>query len=144
MSPENGQQADTANTYVVAWPVKSPEGSMTRKDLTAIEQCDYWLMNKVHWTEHNPSVTITYQPDEVLPLTQWVWDHRDIIGGMAFLPADNAQYQQPPYEEITAEEYEKAVADFPDIDFSLLFAYEHDDMTTAAQELACMAGACDI
>lgn len=144
MDPENGQDERNATSWVIHFPVKAPEGSMTRKDLTAIDQCEWWLMNKLHWTEHNPSVTITYQPDELLDVMKWVWEHKEVIGGMAFLPADDAQYDQMPYEDLTAEEYEAAMAAFPEVDFSLLYAYEQTDMTTAAEEVACMAGACDI
>jgi ribonucleoside-triphosphate reductase len=145
MTPENGQTEASATTWVIAWPMKAPEGAKTRKDFTAVDQCEYWLLNKVHWTEHNPSVTITYQPDEVLPMISWVWEHRDMIGGMAFLPADDAAYEQAPYEEITEDEYEQAMTDFPAaIDFSLLYAFEHSDMTTAAFEAACLAGNCDL
>ena len=144
MDPENGQTRQNADTWVVHFPIKAPEGSKTRKDLSAIDQCEYWLMNKLHWTEHNPSVTITYQPDEMIDVTNWVWQHRDVIGGMAFLPADDAQYAQMPYEEISAEEYEAAIAAFPEIDFALLYAYEKTDMTEASQTLSCMAGSCDL
>jgi ribonucleoside-diphosphate reductase alpha chain len=49
-----------------------------------------------------------------------------------------------PYEEIDREEYEKLVAKFPKIDFSKLWRYEEEDYTKAAQELACVAGACEI
>lgn len=144
MDPENGQTADDANTYVVHFPVKAPEGAITRKDRTAIQQCEFWLENKLHWTEHNPSVTITYSPDEMLDLMRWVWDHREVIGGMTFLPAFDAQYAQMPYEEISREKYEEVSAKFPKIDFSKLYRYEEEDLTKAAQELACMGGACDI
>lgn len=144
MDPENGQTVDDATTWVVHFPVKSPEGAVTRNDRGAIDQCEYWLENKVWWTEHNPSVTITYRPDEVLALTMWVWEHRDMIGGMAFLPAFDAQYDQLPYEEITAKRYQELAAAFPVIDFSKVYQYESDDMTTAAQELACVAGVCDL
>jgi ribonucleoside-diphosphate reductase alpha chain len=144
MDPENGQNRVNATSWVIHFPVKSPEGARTRKDQTALDQCNYWLRNKVHWTEHNPSVTITYQPDELLDVMGWVWQHRDVIGGMAFLPADDAQYAQMPYQEITEEEYEKAVTDFPGIDFSLIFAYEQTDMTEAAQQVACSSGTCEI
>jgi ribonucleoside-diphosphate reductase alpha chain len=144
MQPENGQHPSGADTWVVAWPVAAPPGALTRKDLSAVAQCNYWLLNKSAWTEHNPSVTITYQPDEVLELLDWVWRHRDLIGGMAFLPADDAAYEQAPYEEITAEAYQAARAAFPAIDFSRLYAYELTDMSTAAQELACLAGQCEL
>jgi ribonucleoside-diphosphate reductase alpha chain len=144
MDPENGQSRDNANTWVVHFPVKAPDGALTRNDRTAVQQSEYWLLNKIHWTEHNPSVTITYRPDEVLDLMKWVWDHRDMVGGMAFLPAFDAQYAQLPYIEISGEEYEKLAAAFPKIDFSKVYRYEREDLTNAAQELACSAGVCEI
>lgn len=144
MDPENGQTRENANTWVAHFPTKAPAGAVTRRQRTAVEQCEYWLQNKIHWTEHNPSVTITYHPDEVLDLVKWVWEHRDIIGGMSFLPAFDAQYAQMPYQEVTREEYEMLAGKFPNIDFSKLYRYEEEDYTKAAQELACMSGACDI
>ena len=144
MDPENGQDADSANTWVAHFPVKSPPGSVTRKDRPAIEQCEYWLNNKVFWTEHNPSVTITYQPNEVVELIGWLWKHKDLIGGMSFLPAADAKYAQMPYEEVSREEYEVLLSKFPNIDFSKLYRYEEEDYTKAAQELACVAGACEV
>ncbi|MEW5987917.1 MAG: ATP cone domain-containing protein [Chloroflexota bacterium] len=144
MDPENGQTRDNATTWVIHFPVKSPEGAITRHDRTALDQCAYWLQNKLHWTDHNPSITITYKPEEVLDLMKWVWQHQDKIGGMAFLPAADAQYDQMPYVEITQAQYEKLVGRFPEIDFSKIYRYEEEDLTTAAQELACLAGSCDL
>jgi ribonucleoside-diphosphate reductase alpha chain len=144
MDPENGQDIDTADTWVIHFPVKAPRSAITRNQRTAIEQCEYWLQNKTSYTEHNPSVTITYQSDEVLDLLKWIWAHQDQIGGMAFLPAFDANYDQMPYIEITAEEFAKRDAAFPDIDFSKIYRYEDKDLTTAAQEVACSAGNCDL
>jgi ribonucleoside-diphosphate reductase alpha chain len=143
MDPENGQTVENANTWVVHFPVKTPGGATTRNDRSALEQCAYWLQNKVHLTEHNPSVTITYQPDEVLDVVKWTWQHQDKIGGMAFLPAFDAQYDQMPYVEIDEEEYQRLATAFPEIDFSKIYRYEEEDLTTAAQELACMSGLCE-
>jgi ribonucleoside-diphosphate reductase alpha chain len=144
MDPENGQTPENANTWVIHFPVKTPEGALTRKSRSAIAQCEYWLQNKTFYTEHNPSVTITYRPDEVLDIIKWTWDHREVVGGMTFLPAFDAQYEQMPYVEISEEEYKRLVAAFPRIDFSKLYYYEEEDLTTAAQEVACSAGSCDI
>ncbi len=144
LDPENGQTRDNATTWVVHFPVKSPEGAVTRNDRSALQQCEFWLQNKVHYTEHNPSVTITYRDHEVLDIIRWIWEHQDKIGGMAFLPAFDAQYDQMPYIEITQEEYEQQADKFPDIDFSKIYRYEEEDLTTAAQEVACMSGNCDI
>lgn len=144
MDPENGQTADNASTWVAHFPVKSPEGAITRKQRSAMEQCEYWFKNKVFWTEHNPSVTITYQPHEMIDLVKWIWEHIDYVGGMAFLPAMDAKYAQMPYEEVDKEAYEALVTKFPNIDFSKLYRYEEEDFTKAAQEMACLAGACDL
>ncbi len=144
MDPENGQTTENATAYVLHFPVKSPDGAIIREQMSAIDQCEFWLINKLYWTEHNPSVTITYKPEEVIDLIKWVADHREVIGGMSFLPADDAKYSQMPYEEITAEEYELLVNNFPHIDFSQLYLYEKEDFTTTAQELACVNGACEI
>jgi intein/homing endonuclease len=144
MDPENGQTPEDANTWVVHFPVKAPDGAITRNDRTAIEQCEYWLQNKVHWTEHNPSVTITYRPDEVIDLMKWVWEHRDKLGGITFLPSFDAHYAQMPYEEIDREKYERLMAAFPPIDFSKIYRYEEKDLTNLAQEMACFSGTCEI
>jgi ribonucleoside-diphosphate reductase alpha chain len=144
MDPENGQTADEATTWVAHFPMKSPAGAITRQDRTAIAQCEYWLQNKTHWTEHNPSVTITYRPDEKIELLTWIWKHREMIGGMTFLPAFDATYAQMPYVEVTADEYNGLAAEFPQIDFSKLYYYEEEDLTTAAQELACVSGVCEV
>jgi len=144
MDPENGQTIDNAVTWVAHFPVKSPNGATLKDDLTAHEQCEYWLTQKIHYTEHNPSVTIYYGPDEILSLMQWLYDQQDVVGGMTFLPRSDAQYQQMPYEEISEDNYIKLMDEFPEIDFSLLYKFEKEDFTTAAQELACTSGACEI
>lgn len=145
MQPENGQTTENAVTWVVSFPVKSPVGTITRKDRSALEQCGYWYIVKRFWAEHSVSATITYKPEEVMKLLNWVWDNRNEISGMTFLPATDANYEQLPYIEISEEEYNERVTTFPNIDWSRLsFFDQQQDKTTAAQELACAAGTCEI
>lgn len=144
MRPENGQVAETANTWVVPFPVKAPEGAVFRHDRTALEQLAYWLQVRTEYTEHQPSVTITYRPDEVEGIIAWVKEHRDYIAGLSFLPANDHTYEQAPYVEITAEEFERLASEFPSINFSRLPEFEDEDYTTASQEVACMGGSCDL
>jgi ribonucleoside-triphosphate reductase len=143
MDPENGQTKENASTWVVHFPVKSPDKAITKEQRSAIEQCEYWLRSKTNYTEHNPSVTITYKPEEVLDIIKWTWENQDKIGGMTFLPAFDASFDQMPYQDISKEEYQKLTDKFPNIDFSKIYRYEQEDYTTAAQELACLAGNCD-
>lgn len=144
LHPEIGQTWENATTLVAEFPMKSPDGAITKDDLSAIEQCEYWLLSKQNWTEHNPSVTITYKPEEFTKLVDWIVGHKEWIGGMSFLPAMDAQYELMPNETISKEKYEELLAQFPSLDFSLLWAYEKEDFTTASTELACVSGACSI
>lgn len=60
------------------------------------------------------------------------------------MPILNGNYDYLPIEQITQEEYEERMAKFPEIDFSRIQTYESEDMTKAAQEVACSAGVCEI
>lgn len=143
MDPENGQQADTATKWVIHFPMAAPEGSVIESERSALQQLQHWLINKRYWTEHNPSVTVTYSPNEMIGIIGWVWEHRAEVGGVSFLPRADTVYQQMPYEETTREEYERALAAFPRIDWALIAAFEAEDMTTSSQELACSGGKCE-
>jgi ribonucleotide reductase alpha subunit len=132
------------DTDVLYFPVKSPEGSVFRKDVTAIQQLDLWLIYKQHWCEHNPSTTIYVREDEWMEVGAWVYRNWDYVGGLSFLPYSDHIYKQAPYQEISKEEYDAAVAAFPKIDFSKLSDVELDDGTTGSKELACSGGMCEL
>lgn len=131
------------STAVFSFPMKAPEGAVTRNDKTAIEQLELWLIYQRHWCEHKPSVTITVKDDEWPAVGAWVWEHFDEISGVSFLPHSNHTYQQAPYEDITKEKYEELLANTPkDIDWSSFT--EEDDNTEGSQTLACVGGSCEI
>ena len=60
------------------------------------------------------------------------------------MPRSDHQYQLAPYEEITKDQYEAMAARMPQIDFSEIVGYEHEDKTEGAKELACVGGVCEI
>lgn len=142
--PEVGQDKDTATTFVIEFPVKSPEGTVVKDDLSALEQLKHWKMVKEHFCEHNPSVTVSVSDEEWLSVGDWVYKNWDMVGGLSFLPRTNHVYQLAPYEEISKNQYEDLVKRFPAIDFSDLVLYEHKDTTEGAKEYACVAGTCEI
>lgn len=124
--PEVGQTEASATTYVFDFPVRSPSKSTFKKDLNAIDQLEYWKMVKENYTEHNPSQTILTKDDEWIKVANWLYENWDIIGGLTFLPRDNTVYQLAPFEEISEEEYEKLLSEFPEIDFSQILIYEKE------------------
>ncbi len=131
------------NNWVFSFPIKAPEGCLTRHDLTAIEQLEHWKVFQDHYTEHKPSITVYVNDHEWLEAGAWVYKYIDNISGVSFLPKDNGTYRQAPYEEITKEQYEKLIATVPmDINWSEF--KEETDTTTGARELACSAGVCEL
>jgi ribonucleoside-diphosphate reductase alpha chain len=132
-------------TTVFSFPVKSPQGAVTRDDMTAIEQLETWLMYQRHWCEHKPSVTISVRDNEWLDVGAFVYRHFDEMSGVSFLPHSDHTYQQAPYQDCTKEEYEVVLSSMPDrIDWSRLSEYEQEDNTVAMQTMACSGDVCEI
>ena len=137
------EQFRPESTAVFSFPMKAPQGAITRTDKTAIEQLENWLVYQRHWCEHKPSVTISVKDDEWMEVGAWVWKYFDEISGISFLPHSDHSYVQAPYTDCTKEEYNKLKKITPNnIDFSELI--EEDDMTEGSQTLACVGGACEI
>ena len=133
------------HTYVFSFPMKAPEGAIMRQDMTAIEQLELWLVYQKHWCEHKPSVTISVKEDEWLEVGAWVYKHFDWMSGVSFLPYSEHVYKQAPYQDCDSDMYQKELEKMPkNIDWTKLSAYETTDMTEGAQELACVAGGCEI
>jgi len=133
------------NTTVFYFPQKAPKGALTRNDLTAIEHLETWKAYKTHWTEHNPSVTISVRENEWIEVANWVYENWDYIGGISFLPYSEHTYRQAPYQDCDESTYKQFMADMPkDIDWSLLSAYEEEDTTSGTQTLACTSANCEI
>lgn len=142
--PEVGQSMESASTYVLEFPVESPDSSKFKDDFSALEQLEYWKIVKLNFTEHNPSATISVGEDEWIGVVDWIQHHWDIIGGLSFLPRFDHVYRLAPYEAIDKKRYEELAALFPVIDYSKLVTYEKTDETEQKKELACVGGVCDI
>ena len=133
------------SSSVFSFPVKAPSTSVTVSDVGAMHQLELWKMYQNHWCEHKPSITVYYTDSEFLQVAQWIWDNFDLCSGISLLPVSEHTYQQAPYEDISAEEYDKLLASMPkDINWNDLQYFEQEDNTTGSQELACTGGACEI
>jgi len=133
------------SVVVFSFPMKAPDGCITRNDLTAINQLETWLMYQRYWCEHKPSCTVSVREHEWLEVGAWVYKHFDEISGVSFLPHSEHVYQQAPYQDITKEEYLDAIKLMPQhVDWAELSNYEKEDNTTGSQELACSSGVCEI
>lgn len=142
--PEVGQTHENANTFVLEFPMKAPEGAICKDDISAIDQLEHWKVVKINYTEHNPSVTISVGENEWIQVAHWLYQNWDIVGGLSFLPRSNHVYQLAPYEAIDEKKYKELVSSMPDFDFSKIITYEMKDETEVKRELACVSGVCDI
>jgi len=133
------------STTVFSFPVKSPEGAVTRNDLSAIGQLELWLTYQRHWCEHKPSITVTVRDHEWLEVGAWVYKHFDEVSGVSFLPHSDHSYQQAPYQEVKKSDYERVKELMPeDIDWTKLSDYEREDSTKGMQTFACSGDSCEI
>ena len=143
-NPENGQNKEDANTWVLEFPVKSPDGCITRKDVTALDQLKHYKNLQHNWCEHNASMTVYVRDDEWFEVGNWVYQNWEIINGVSFLPYDGGHYKLAPYEEIDVHSYERLIKELPVIDYNKLSKYEFEDNTQGKQEIACSGDKCDI
>lgn len=130
------------STAVFSFPMKAPDGAICRKDKTAIEQLELWLIYQRHWCEHKPSITVSVKDHEWLEVGDWVYKHFDEMSGVSFLPFSEHKYIQAPYEDLTEEQYNKVKDFVVEVDWKDFI--EEEDNTEGTQTLSCTAGQCEI
>jgi ribonucleoside-triphosphate reductase (thioredoxin) len=136
---------DNEDTWILEFPIKSPDGSIYRHDMTALEQLEWYKVLMENWAEHNVSCSIYVMEEEWLDVTKWVYDNFELVNGVAFFPKDDAAYQDAPYEDLTEEQYEKMVQAMPNISFDQLSNYEGGvDNTEGEYAYACQGGSCEL
>ena len=129
---------------VFSFPMKSPKASVLRKDMSAIEQLETWLIYQRHWCEHKPSVTVSVRDDEWMDVGAFVFKHFDEMSGVSFLPYSEHTYQQAPYQECTEDVYNDFSSKFGHIDWEKFRNYEEEDTTNSSQTFACSGDSCEL
>ena len=129
-------------TKVFSFPQQAPKKAVFASEQTGMEQLELWKIYQEYWCEHKPSITVYYRDDEYLAIGDWIYNNFDDVSGISFLPYSDHTYEQAPYEQITKEEYDKQMKDFPtkfnwDIE-------EDTDATEGSQTLACVGTSCEI
>lgn len=132
-------------TTVFYFPVKSPEGAVTREQINPRQHLELWSKYNTHWAEHQVSVTVSVAEEQWVDTAAWVYDNFDTLSGVSFLPYDGGTYKQAPYQEVDKEAYEELLSQMPkELDWGKLSDYEKEDNTTGSRELACVGTSCEI
>tara|TARA_R110002126_G_scaffold106295_5_gene241169 strand:- start:268 stop:2256 length:1989 start_codon:yes stop_codon:yes gene_type:complete len=112
---------------------------------TAVQQLDrYGLMMK-HYVDHNCSVTISYSPDEIPAIIEWIMTNWDLYVGVSFIyrndptkTAADLGYAYLPQDVVSQEMYDEYVSQLSPVDIEN--ANSFDELT----DDECATGACPI
>ena len=157
------------DTLCVRIPIKAPEGSIFRTE-TAIDTLERVKKFATEWVlsghvkgdnTHNVSATISvdsnrkYGESHIIDgvitdntvnewevVGEWMWNNREFYNGLSVLPYDNGSYVQPPFEDITEEEYNERIKSLKSLDLTKVT--ELDDNVEFSQTSACAGGSCSI
>jgi len=160
------------DTICVRIPIKAPSGSILRTEtaLDTLERVKKFATEWVKpghldgANSHNVSATISidktrtyiklnegenmyygtnyHHIDEWGKVGEWMWENKEYYNGLSVLPYFGGSYVQAPFQDITKEEYEKAVKNIQNIDLTKVM--ELDDTVNFGQAVACGGGACEI
>ena len=150
-------------SVLVKFPVKYDtvpftRTKVTRKDgqeeevevnlLSAQDQLERYRLLMETWCEQNVSVTVSYDPEEIPQIIDWLQEHWESYVGVSFLlrndPTKNAEdlgYAYLPQEVVTKDAYDTYVSTLTPIDFDRLWdtAVSMDPV-----EDDCPTGACPV
>jgi ribonucleoside-diphosphate reductase alpha chain/ribonucleoside-triphosphate reductase len=143
VSPEVGQQLETAQTLVIDFPIAS--GAIKSKDDVYVdEQIENYMDFQKYYSDHNSSNTIHVRDDEWEHMAEKIHSIWDDYVGVSFLAYDGGTYKLAPYEAITEEQYNELKGKMKPFDHKLLQKYERGEETDLEGMDGCEGGACPI
>lgn len=138
-------------TFPVAWDdveftkVDTKHGVVEVNLETAVEQLERYKKIQVGYCQQNVSNTISYSPDEVPDIVDWLLANWDVYVGVSFLyradpskTAEDLGYLYLPQEVVTKEKYDEYVAKITEVDFN------DTDSELEIESLECAGGACPV
>jgi adenosylcobalamin-dependent ribonucleoside-triphosphate reductase len=106
------------DTSVVSFPVKERNFAKGKRDASIWEQfADAAAMQK-HWADNQVSCTVSFKSEEAEHISRCLEVYEDQLKAISLLPLDDHGYEQAPYIEITAAEYEALKALITPLDLS--------------------------
>jgi len=125
-------------TSVIAFPIRVPHLDRAKADVPLREKVDLAARLQHYWSDNQVSCTAEFDPQaECDELPYVLASYEDRLKGIVFLPESGHGYEQPPYEAISKEEYERLVARLGGIAGSL--SHENE-----LEEAFCDGGICDL
>lgn len=134
-------------TFPVAWedvPFNVKDGKEVNLE-TAIEQLERYKLIQTSWCQQNTSVTISYSPEEVPEIIDWLLDNWDCYVGVSFIyradPSKTAKdlgYLYLPQEVVDEQTYHSYVQDLLPVDLNDTSSFDE------ILDQECPTGACPV
>ena len=125
------------NTWIVYFPVEAEYFARSKNDVSVWEQVENVAQMQYYWADNQVSATITFTPEEAKDIPYILELNETRLKSISFLPLKDHNYAQAPYQAITREVYEQALAKLKPLDFASL-------NTDEAQDLFCDGDKCEL
>jgi ribonucleoside-triphosphate reductase len=105
---ENFDGTPDRSTYVVEFPCRYPDGTVSAEDMTVFEQLETVKFMQKYWSDNSVSVTAYYEKSDLPKLKEYIEDNfGENFKTLSFLLKQGASgFKQLPFEEISKEQYE--------------------------------------
>jgi len=100
------------SSVVVAFPLDAGPGVKSENEVSMTDQLDLVSTVQKFWADNSISCTIKFDPTKESPdgIAEALSRYDTQLKTISFLPLSGEAYEQPPYEDITADEYHKMAA----------------------------------
>ena len=146
------------HTGVIQFACSAPEGAITREDDTALDHLERvklvyenWIKpgsahSRIEGLTHNVSNTCTVKKDEWDNVTQYIWDNRESLRGVALLSyVGDHMYNMAPYQTvIEGTDSAKLWLELSLIDWASVDLNKRGEGESAVLEPACSGGKCEL
>jgi adenosylcobalamin-dependent ribonucleoside-triphosphate reductase len=137
----------SALTWVIEFPIKTSAHRASSEETAVAQLSRYFILQK-YWTDHNTSITVSFSPEEVSDIIEYLLLNWDDYIGVSFLPKSGGSYPLMPYEQIDETEYNRRselIAHVSEQNISsLLEMFEGVSLVDEALDADCEGGACPI
>lgn len=116
------------NTLVVYFPVESKAFDRSKNDVSIWEQVENIAQMQHYWADNQVSATVTFRPEEAKDISRILELYETRLKSISFLPLQDHNYPQAPYQEITGEAFFHAVSKLKTLDFSSINTKDSEDI----------------
>jgi hypothetical protein len=120
---EPDQYAD--NSMVISFPIHIHDLKRRKADVPLREKLALAAQMQRYWSDNQVSCTADFNPDtEANEISSLLAAYDAKLKAISFLPATGHKYPQPPYEEISSQEYKAMISKLKPLQGQL--AHEHE------------------